>query len=194
MTITAWFPTLIYSENIINEFSSNYNIDIINKAKEYQQKYTPDAGWACDTFNTMGIDIRNNEPFKTLIDICIQHVIKFSKEYGVNSNIICHECWINIAPPGEYQEYHIHNNNHFSLVYYVKAPPNSGNICFSSHESASDMFPLPDGAPAPPNFKTCDYKPIESHILIFRSNLLHMVHKNKSDDDRISIAMNFICE
>jgi len=41
------------------------------------------------------------------------------------------------------------------------------------------------------SYKSCFYTPKESMILIFRSNLLHMVEKNNSDTDRISIAMNF---
>jgi hypothetical protein len=53
------------------------------------------------------------------------------------------------------------------------------------------MFPLPASVYVPSNYKTCTYTPQESMLLIFRSNLLHMVEKNKSDEDRISISMNF---
>ena len=39
--------------------------------------------------------------------------------------------------------------------------------------------------------KSCSYTPEPTKILIFKSNLLHMVEMNLSNSDRISIAMNF---
>ena len=38
--------------------------------------------------------------------------------------------WANINPPGGYNMPHIHPNSHFSGVYYIKAPKDSGNISF----------------------------------------------------------------
>ena len=41
------------------------------------------------------------------------------------------------------------------------------------------------------SYPACWYEPENSMLLIFRSNLIHMVEKNNSNDDRISISMNF---
>jgi len=57
------------------------------------------------------------------------------------------------------------------------------------------MFPLPRvNVLHQYNGKTFRYKAEECKMLIFRSNLSHMVNYNNSDDDRISISMNFIVE
>jgi ectoine hydroxylase-related dioxygenase (phytanoyl-CoA dioxygenase family) len=52
------------------------------------------------------------------------------------------------------------------------------------------MFPIPEGSTSIIN-PTYEIIPEEGKILIFSSSLLHMVEKNKSDEDRVSIAMNF---
>ena len=88
------------------------------------------------------------------------------------------------------QEFHIHPNHHFSLVYYVSVNDNSGNIIFRSPESATDMFMLPSGNETLASMKTVSIKPEVGTLLIFRSNLLHMVEKNKSNQPRVSISFN----
>jgi hypothetical protein len=39
--------------------------------------------------------------------------------------------------------------------------------------------------------KTCTYEPVDDLLLIFRSNVPHMVEKNYSKELRISISANF---
>jgi uncharacterized protein (TIGR02466 family) len=97
---------------------------------------------------------------------------------------------MNVSTKGDYQEYHNHPNCHFSLAYYVKAPENSGKIVFKSHEQ--DMLPLPVAKYNDYSSTVVSIKPKESMMVAFRSNLLHMVEQNKSDEERISITMNFI--
>jgi ectoine hydroxylase-related dioxygenase (phytanoyl-CoA dioxygenase family) len=54
------------------------------------------------------------------------------------------------------------------------------------------MFLLPIESENYNTYKTFSLRPIEGHLVIFRSNLKHMVEKNISNESRISIAMNFI--
>jgi hypothetical protein len=53
------------------------------------------------------------------------------------------------------------------------------------------MFPLPVDQVTDASCKTCVYPPEEAALLLFRSNLLHMVKQNKSNNNRISISANF---
>ena len=195
--IDQWFPTLIC--NGLLESFKPYNKHFSEKAYFLKEKF-PNASsdWRCDTFHTMNVYTPfndNDQIINSLIDICKKEVLIFSKEYGVDKTINeldCIDFWFNIGGPGSYQEYHQHPNAHFSLVYYVQAYENCGNIIFKSIESVSDMMPLPVSNIAnSASFKTCFYSPTNSTVLIFRSNLLHMVEKNYSGKDRISIAMNF---
>lgn len=192
MQINSWVPTLIY-KNVFLEFSK-FNQYIITKAKEVQEQHIKvKTNWDCDTFNTYKLyDFLNDTKTKEFISICEFEVNKFSKHFGVNTKAKCVDAWINVSSPGNYQEYHIHPLRHFSLVYYAKANENSGNIRFKFN-NATDMFPLPIDNYTNASFDDCYYKPEESSMLIFRSNLQHMVEKNKSLEDRISVALNFVC-
>jgi len=191
--IDSWFPTLIYSHKL-DVFKNNDYLKekALSLKEEYNSKTLNE--WKCDTFNTLSQydDYNNDVIIKKLIGYVKQHVIHFSKEFGVKSeNIECKNFWFNVASPENYQEYHYHPNNHFSVVYYVQTPPNCGNIVLRPSDSFTDMYSLPIEEYNNNSYKTCFYRPYESMLLIFKSNLLHMVEKNKSDSDRISIAMNF---
>jgi len=193
MTIDAWFPTLVYYVNL-NSVDNNLLKDsaYILKNKNIGLK----SEWRCDTFNTIdydhSIDQQHDLELGNLLNTVGAHVAEFAKEFGVETvDLTCSNYWFNISQTGNYQEYHQHTDSHFSAVYYVQANPASGNIVFKSFESMFDMCPVHANVKVPANFKTCFYTPADSKLIIFRSNLLHMVEKNLSTEDRISISMNF---
>ena len=192
MDINAWAPTLIY-RNVFLQFK-DLNEYFIRKAQEIKAlKTKPTSNWNCDTYNTQGLyDFLKDKKLKKFIQTCESEVNVFSKYFGVSKPAKCVDAWINVSSPGDYQEYHIHPLRHFSLVYYVKSNEESGNIRFK-FKSSDDMFPLPIDNYTDASFDDCFYKPEECSALIFRSNLQHMVEKNKSEEDRISVAMNFVC-
>ena len=191
--ISPIFVELISLTNLSQH--SDKNDYFFNKVTSLQSQHSTEKStdWLCDTFSTMRYyDLINDPEFALVLNDIKTDVIKFSKEYGVQTeNINCSDAWINLASPGAYQEYHIHSGSHFSIAYYLKTPENCGNIVFRSHEANTDMFPLPADGLLPPNFKTFYYTPKTNDLLIFRSNLSHMVEKNKSKEDRVSISANF---
>ena len=186
------FIELLYSENI-NKFSDldDYLIILVNyKKNQYQNKSA--TSWFCDTFNTLGIEkLFDDNNLSKLYQFIKDEVVFVSKKYGVENNSIqCIDSWINLAGPGDFQEFHTHPCSHFSIVYYITVPENSGRIVFRSPRSQS-MFPLPTGQHTQANCNTYVYQPKNNDLLIFRSDLLHMVEKNKSHQDRISVSANF---
>lgn len=194
--IRSWFPTLIY-ESILADFKQ-HNEYLESKVYDIQQESpTLDAGWSCDTYNTLfHYNFLNDQDtiIQSLLDCCKEKVVKFAAEYGIRKStneLECIDLWFNIAKHGSYQEYHLHPKSEFSLVYYIKTNPNCGNIVFQNGNSLTDMFPLVTEETTYASHRTCFYTPKDSLVLIFRSNLNHMVEKNLSSKDRISIAMNF---
>lgn len=189
------FPTLVYEEMLL-DFQEN-NQYLLDKAYNLKDQLSNEVKteWRCDTFNTL--DSYNytkdkDSVVENLIDICRNKTIDFAKEYGVTrTDLKCVDFWFNISQPGNYQEYHQHANSHFSMTYYLQTPPNCGNIVFKSIEALTDMHPLPINYYTHSSYKTFTFEPKESLLLIFRNNLLHMVEKNMSDKDRVSITMNF---
>jgi len=193
--IKYWFPTLI-SYEVLEDLKKNNSmlehraISIFDQAKDSFK-----STWACSTFNTLGMYHHSqDQDLVRLVDIFKEKVLNFSKEFGVEKPIESLECtdfWFNISKHGDYQEFHRHANSHFSIVYYVSVPENSGDLVFQSFETNSDMFTLPNNSTTDASCKTCVYEPAESALVIFRSNLIHMVKKNLSNSNRISISANF---
>ena len=188
------FPTLIEQYQL--EFD---NTQFVNQALQIKQLCVPNNDWQCDTLTSINFYNLMHDPiFSDLHITSMLKVLQFAGNYGdiTNKNVQCTSSWINISSPGSFQEYHVHPNNHFSAVYYAKFPKNSGNIVFRSYDHSGDMFPLPFDIKTEkePAFRTYFLEPKESELIIFRSNLEHMVQKNASTEDRISIAMNFILQ
>lgn len=188
--ITYLFPTPVYATNL--NLLTPSHADYVSKAMELHQSIDQKTKWRCDTFNTLdAYDMLSDPLFFNLFEEIKTHTKIFCKDFGVEANdVTITDSWINVAGQGGYQEYHIHTGSHFSLAYYVSAPKNSGNIVFRSHEADTDMYPLPQGDLKPSSYKTYSIEPQEGMLLIFRSNLRHMVEKNLSDNNRISISMN----
>jgi uncharacterized protein (TIGR02466 family) len=165
------------------------------KVKEIRDIYLHSPrDWRCDTFSTQSYyDLEKDSKFLEILADIKNLVSDFVKEYGSKKvNPVLTSAWINLAPPGEYQEYHFHSNNHISAVYYIKTPLDCGKMIFRSHGADKDILDMPHGRP--PSVVTWEVDPLENKVVIFKSNLSHMVEKNKSGKDRVSIAMNFFLQ
>ena len=110
---------------------------------------------------------------------------KVGKEMIDRSLIIPHkemglpmdEFWFNIASPGESTGWHDHKDRSLlSGVYYLKVPENAGNINF--REKNGDQF------------REWQIRSQTGKMILFHSNMEHSVSKNKSSENRISIAFN----
>lgn len=195
--IRQWFPLSIYSTHL-EKLDRNFSLQ--NKALDLKSKFqTNNSDWRCNTFNTLNLydwQKDQDEDVFSLINECKNTVHEFAKSYGVDkdvSSLSCTDFWFNVAEPMAYQEYHQHTDSHFSVSYYIKTPANCGNLVFKSFESMFDMkaLPIKNSNLTDLSFKTCSYTPKETMLIIFRSNLLHMVEQNLSNDLRIGVSMNF---
>lgn len=196
--IDLWFPTAIYRCNLSEVFFDNEYLKSKALSLIYENT-TIYPNWRCDTKST--IDFYNwrddnDSKVKNLIDVIKAKVLDFAAGFGIkktSNELECKHFWFNIAETGCYQEYHQHCNSHFSCVYYVDVDKDSGNLIFKSIDSITDMHALPvdNDNLTDLSYKTCSYMPKNSNLFIFRSNILHMVEKNLSDKNRISISMNF---
>lgn len=175
------------------------NTEKINKylTKKIHKLYAQDpdyhADFDCDVFTTYKKENLINDPVCTeFFTEIADHVSAFAKYFGSNYPIACEEAWMNLAKPGGYQETHLHSMSHFSIVYYVSVPEDSGNIVFVNDE-IRDMYGIPVNTTPVPLVTSCRFwvKPIVSNLLIFRSNIEHYVTKNNSKNDRISVSANF---
>lgn len=101
--------------------------------------------------------------------------------------------WFNISKRGQYIAPHIHPSHILFSTYYVKAPKNSGNLVLMNPND-SIYWTFPSGAYMPRNDYTNVNKTIEieeSLMFMGPSYIQHYVEPNDTDDDRISLAINF---
>lgn len=189
--VEMWFPVAIYSaENIItaeqNELLKDHCLSI--------HKTVPPGGdeWVGGTYNThQTYDLNVDRQFDPVADAVSYHVHQFAKMHNCNGTYKNNYAWMNVANAGDWQEFHAHNANVFSAVYYVSAPAGSGRIVFEDPKEP-DMFPLKSiRGKNQLSFSRINYTPKTGMLLIFRSYLRHLVEPGTNTEPRISIALNF---
>jgi uncharacterized protein (TIGR02466 family) len=189
--VEMWFPVAIYSaDDIISQEQNNalrdHCIAIQNK--------TPSGGaeWLGGTYNTHQThDLNNDAVFQPLLESISEHVHQFAKMHNCSGVYTNNYAWMNISKAGDWQEFHTHNANIFSAVYYVSAPEGSGRILFEDPKEP-DMFPLKSiQGKNQLSYSRIHYTPESGKLLIFRSYLRHLVESGTNTEPRISIALNF---
>lgn len=102
------------------------------------------------------------------------------------------EAWANINGSNSLNGPHNHAGSHWSAVYYVRVPqasdnPYSGAIEFLDPRGHITNSALPDSHFFRPQHIL---SPKCGELLLFPAYLMHWVHPNKSEDERMSIAVN----
>ena len=189
MIKAAYFPTIIYAKDVQldNRLFEREVVEWSKKDKGIRR--TNMIGWHSTT------EMHQIPVFKPLVDELFKMQMEIYKEELLTREPIIGNMWANINPPGGYNRPHIHPNSHFSGVYYIKAPQNSGEIVFNDPRSAAHMV-MPERVKdiKPPShlWREVRVNPLEGRMLMFPSWLWHCVEPNESNDIRISVSFNFI--
>jgi uncharacterized protein (TIGR02466 family) len=97
-------------------------------------------------------------------------------------------CWVNEQGQGMSVPLHDHTGIILACVYYVKTPPNCGDLLLVDPRGAANWDWKSDK-----NFygaKSHRIKPVAGKMAIFPGYLVHMVEPNQSHENRISIAVD----
>ena len=188
MNIHRMFPTLV-------GVSMNPNHDdlLVSRCLDIQSStQSGGTGWVSkDTYNTMGShDILQDETFKPINDFVVNSIREYCKEIKVDTNeIVPTSSWINIYRKGDYQEYHNHNPDFLSAIYYLKTPKDSSRLFIKN--PFSDMLAPDYTERNADNTSRQIIQPEDGMLVIFRGHLQHCVEKHTNDEPRISLAYNF---
>ena len=188
MIKAAYFPTIVYAKDVNLDNRLFENAVIEWSQKDQGIKRTNLKGWHSET------DMHKIPVFKPLVDELFKMQHEIYKEEWLDKEPMIGNMWANINPPGAMNRPHIHPNSHFSGVYYIKAPKNSGQIVFNDPRTLSHMLLPTRIEKTPPSYLWREVRvdPLEGRILMFPSWLWHCVEPNESDDIRISVSFNFI--
>lgn len=98
--------------------------------------------------------------------------------------------WINVNPKGAYNSPHDHPGCFWSGVYYVQLPKDAGEASAIEFLSPHEVLPHNGIITAAITADKRRVRPSAGTVLIFPSQLMHWVHPNESDEDRVTIAFN----
>src|SRR5579871_54082 len=139
---------------------------------------------------------------RSVLDDAMLHELKreviacgeqFIRWLGVpNYSLTVERSWINVFRPGMQETEHSHEGSVLSGVYYVDAPDNCGDLVFQDPIGARRAHRAftQTNAPTQQSAMQINYSPKPGRLLFFESWLPHAVSGNKSDQTRISIAIN----
>ena len=98
------------------------------------------------------------------------------------------QSWLNWTKPGQHHHKHAHPNSFISGCYYVNANKETDKIYFYRSEHRHIKFPTNDWNPY--NSDSWWYPVGSGDIILFPSDLSHMVETVGGEDTRVSLAFN----
>jgi uncharacterized protein (TIGR02466 family) len=158
---------------------------IYEMAKQPSETISNRGGWQSKSYHHDEIEWM--EPF---IREAATAVNLLHETYGMDRKVDNASYWFNINKKGSYNVHHAHPGATFSAVWYLTAPNNCGSIQFHrpDREVCDWLEPQHNN---PYNFYTWFEEPAVGKMLFFPSYLVHSVEESHSDEDRISVAINF---
>ena len=188
-TILPLFSKVIYANDL--------NIDATKILKELKEnfktsgyKYLTDGNSNVSLVgsNKSNLEDKKFKNIKIVIEKefkkYVEDVLRYENKFKITTS------WITKSKPNQESNYHNHNNCMFSGVLYLKANENSGGIDFLNFENNRFLLKAKDYNVFNGRNYTLDAK--EGRILFFPSEVYHKILKNRSSEDRYSLAFNFI--
>jgi len=186
MHTELWFPSVIWS-------AVTHVIDNSQLKRYAYDRMKSDSGRTISNYQgyqSSDIISGDNEQIDGLIEYLNQEIAVCANQVGL-PQLQIQNVWININPPGAYNELHHHLGSVLSGVYYVDAKENQGSIQFDRNDGAEYHIPA---QVEKETYYTCTratYAAKTGALYIFPSWLKHSVQGNKSNTDRISVSFNY---
>lgn len=186
LKIQEFFISPVYTFDLDLHALHSRLVDVIAKARERhpepEKLRSNVGGWKSDYSL---FDSPEFEPLAQHARQCFEYVFR-STESNVEAFKLVGS--VNITEPGGYNVQHNHAGCFLSGCYYLKVPPNSGEIVFHDPRpgSANAMMRTPGSYGS----LARAVQPLEGQLVLFPSWLEHSVRPNESDEARISIPMN----
>ena len=140
------------------------------------------GGWQSDLYKPEG-------EFEPLV----KEITEFCKYLPLDiKQIHIPQLWVNVNKKGNWNIIHQHGQYDLSGTYYVKVPKDSGRLVFRDPRPAAlgNKFMVS-------RFDKGEFKNInvmEGLLMIWRSYLDHFVEPSQTDEERISISFDIICD
>tara|TARA_R110000822_G_scaffold211437_1_gene347079 strand:- start:26 stop:610 length:585 start_codon:yes stop_codon:yes gene_type:complete len=192
MTYDNFFASVIGCENNLNH--KKIKSALIKKCYDIQSLKHGDAGWVEKPYTTFNShNICHDKDFKKINKFVADAVKNYCLINSYDSNkiqTVPTQGWLNIYKKGDGQEYHTHPRSVISVIYFLKLPKDSPKVYFKP--PFVDMIDPAITELTHNNMQLIEINPEEGSVIVFRSHLPHMVARHNSNEERISLAYNFL--
>ena len=113
-----------------------------------------------------------------------------SKNYNVKTSYGLKNLWINKNLKNNYNTPHTHPKSQFSGIYYVDVKENGGDLVFFRNDISNSMLNLNNIITSSDFHNVYCIKPLKHQLILFSSNLQHMVTPHSDEGARISVSFN----
>ena len=136
--------------------------------------------------------VLNNVKFKSLKKDLLKQFYRFKDNVlkYENTDFDITTSWLALSNSEDEGVSHNHRNSFYSGVYYLKVPEKSGGISFIDYNSQN--FYVTPTVENSYNSTEWAFEVKEDLLLFFPSETYHIILKNHSKDDRMSLAFNII--
>jgi len=181
--VESIFPTVI-GRTVLDEM----DITSLNRVKKYEYRQL-DNDFNSSASISVRLDILDDfsdikKYILSVFNDYIKNVYKYENEFVMSTS------WSTRVKPNITTTSHNHKNSMFSGVLYLESK-NISPILFEQISSPSSFSIIPTEYNII-NSESWVVKPSSWEILFFPSHIKHNICKNESDEDRFSIAMNFL--
>jgi uncharacterized protein (TIGR02466 family) len=198
----AWFPTLIYSEPLMNTGLERFNADLAKECRDLREFDKAGRRWSLKnypggytSYASLNELHRFSSTFGRLERRIAKHVRAFAGALDMDlrgREIRMTDCWVNIMPPTAAHSLHLHPLAFVSGTYYVATPKGCPGLKFEDPRLERFMAAPPRLPGAARQNKThVAYPAREGNLILFESWLRHEVAQNRVDAERISISFNY---
>lgn len=186
MHTELWFPSVVWSSVIHvgkNEDLKAYAYDL---KKNVPTQVLSNYGG----YQSPNLKAGESNALDRLMDTITEEVNFCADQVGLKP-LELYNVWLNINPPGAYNELHNHVGSVLSGVYYIEADPSQGNIQFERSDNADYHMPLDVAKHTYFTSTRASYASKTNALYVFPSWLKHSVQGNTSRRDRLSISFNY---
>jgi uncharacterized protein (TIGR02466 family) len=198
------FPLSIFQDTVTVEPAERARmVDAILDMGTRKMQQSPGAAWTGDL---NGYDFLHNDPrfadlFAKFAAPLGRYLDLFQLERS-RIDLYYTRSWGTISRRGESTQAHTHEQSHISLVHYLKKPEGSSGISFVDRDAPNQFAPnlfnermvrfgvLKEIQQY--NALKFYLEPAQDDVLIFPSKASHSVAINRSDEPRISIAVDIV--
>jgi uncharacterized protein (TIGR02466 family) len=200
--IKAWFPTLIYAEQLQATGVRRLNAELLREChqirdydragRKWSQKSYP-GGYT--SYGSMDRLHRFSSTFDQLRAQIDRHVRVYAKALDWNlqgRKLLMTDCWINLMPRGCAHSFHLHPQAVVSGTYYIKTPRGCSGLKFEDPR-LSRLMAAPPRKPAGRAEQQAHilYPAEAGKVILFESWLRHEVPASPIDEERVSASFNY---